>query len=87
MRTTAKREEIDWVHSESVHEVVPMRDTDESVDSTSKVLVSIINVGEFVKLREIIEVETPRHQQSTFPRNSPGTHLHPTCSRRSSEVW
>ena len=33
LRTTAKREEIDWVHSESVHEIVPMQDTDESVDS------------------------------------------------------
>ena len=28
------------------------------------------DVGEFVKQRETIEVETLRHQQSTFPRNS-----------------
>ena len=42
LRTIAKREEVDWVHSESVHEVVPKQDTDESVDSTSKVLVSIM---------------------------------------------
>ena len=31
-----------------------MQHTDESVDSTNKVLVSIIDVGEFVKQREII---------------------------------
>ena len=42
LRTTAKREEIDWVQSESVHEIVPMQDTDESVDSTSNVLVSFL---------------------------------------------
>ena len=42
MRTFAKHEEIDYVHSESVHEVVPMQYTDESVDSTSKVLVSVM---------------------------------------------
>ena len=30
---------------------------------------------------------TLRHQPSTFPRISPETHLHPYCSRRSSEIW
>ena len=34
-------------------------------------------VGEFVEQREIIEVETLRHQQSILPRNSGKTHLHP----------
>ena len=53
-----------------------------------KVLVSImIDVGELVEQRETIEVETLRHQQSTFPRNSPETQLHPTSRRRSSELW
>ena len=32
-------------------------------------------------------VETFRHQQSTFPRNSPETHFHQTSRRGSSEVW
>ena len=45
------------------------------------------DVGEFVEQRETIEVETQRHQQSTFPRNSPETHLHQTSRRGSSEVW
>ena len=31
------------------------------------------DVGEFVEPRETIEVETLRHQQSTFPRNSAET--------------
>ena len=30
-------------------------------------------MGEFVEQRKTIEVETLRHQQSTFPRNSPET--------------
>ena len=51
MRATAEQEEIDGVHSECVYEIVPMQDTDdlhrrlvqdESVDSTSKVLVSVM---------------------------------------------
>ena len=65
----------DGVHSQCVYEIVPMRDTDEmhrrlaqdqSADSTSKVLDSImVSVGEFVKKQsEIIEIETLRHQQS-----------------------
>ena len=32
------------------------------------------DVGEFVEQRETIEVQTLRHHQSTFPRNSPETH-------------
>ena len=32
------------------------------------------DVGEFVKQREIIEVETPRHQQRILPRNNGETH-------------
>ena len=66
MSVTAKPEEIDGAHSESVYEIVPMRDTDEmhgcfaqnqSVDSTSKVLgsilmsVSLTNKGKSVKLK------------------------------------
>ena len=52
-----------------------------------KVLVSIMmSVGLSNKQRETIEVETRRHQQSTFPRNSPETHLHQTSRRGSSEV-
>ena len=57
MRTTARREEIDWAHSESVYEIVPMQDTEVSVDSTSKVLVSnmrsvsLSNRGKSLKLR------------------------------------
>ena len=56
LRATARREEIDWVRSESVYEIVPMQNTDESVDSTSKVLVSILmsvslsNEGKSLKL-------------------------------------
>ena len=45
------------------------------------------DVGEFVEQRETIEVETLRHQQSTFPRNSPDTHLHQASRTGSSEVW
>ena len=121
----ASREEIDWVHSEGVYEIVPMQeckdasmkpldliwvDTEKSVDPTHKKirsrlcareyktkkqgkihrappasqlfseippleavkgLVSTHDVGEFVEKRETIEVETLRHQQSTFPRNKP----------------
>ena len=106
----ARREEIDWVDSEGVHEIVPLQeckdvgkkpldlirvDTDESVDPTRKKIRSRLcareyktkkqgrscegaclnyDVGEFVEQRETIEVETPqRHQQSTFPRDSPET--------------
>ena len=55
---TAKREEIDRVHSESVQEIVPMQYTEESVDLISKVLVSIMmslslsNKGKSSKLRQ-----------------------------------
>ena len=51
-----------------------------------KALVSImISVGWSSK-GETIEVETLRYQQSSFPRNSPETHIHPSSSRRSSEI-
>ena len=43
------------------------------------------DVGEFVEQMETIEVETPRHQQSTFPRNNPETYLHQTSRSESSE--
>ena len=45
------------------------------------------DVGEFVEQRETIEVETLRHQQSTFPKKSPEPYLHQTTRRGSSEVW
>ena len=48
-----------------------------------KVLVSIMMSVSVSNKRETIEVETLRHQQSTFPRNSPETHLHQTFRRRS----
>ena len=120
----ARREEIDWVHSEGVYEIFPMPeckdagmkpldliwvDTDKSVDATHKKIRprfcareyktkkqgkiqralpasrcslqchlkgACLNhdVGELVEQRETIEVETLRHQQSAFPRNSPETH-------------
>ena len=38
------------------------------------------DVGEVVKQKEIIEVETLRHQQSILPRNNGETHLHPTLA-------
>ena len=46
-----------------------------------------LDVGEFVEQKETIEVETQRHQQSTFPWDSSETHLHQTSRRGSSEVW
>ena len=52
-----------------------------------KVLVSIMMSVSVSNKRETIEVETLRHQQSTFPRKSPETHLHQTSRRGSSEVW
>ena len=51
-----------------------------------KVLVNH-DVGEFVEQRETIEVETLRHQQSTFPRNSPETHLQQTSRRGLTDIW
>ena len=45
------------------------------------------DVSEFVEQRETIEVETLRHQQSTFSRNSPESHIRTSSSRRSSEIW
>ena len=138
---TARREEIDWVRSEGIYEIVPMQeckdagmkpsdliwvDSDKSVDPTRnkipstlcarkfkkknqgmiqralpasqlissmppldavKVLVLIMMSVTFVEQKETIEVEALRHQQSTFPRNSPETHSHQTSRRGSSEVW
>ena len=52
-----------------------------------KVLVSIMMSVSMSNKGKTIEVETPRHQQSTFPRNSPETHLQQTSRRGSSEVW
>ena len=58
----ARREEIDWVHSEGVHEIVPMQecrdagmqpldliwvDTDKSVDPTRKKIRSILCAREY----------------------------------------
>ena len=138
----ARREEIDWVHSDGIYEIVPMQecrdagmkpfdliwvDTDKSVDPTRKkirsrlcarenntkkqgliqralpastclfsamppleavkVLVSIMMSVSLSNKGETIEVGTLRHQQSTFPRNGPETHLHQTSRRGSSEVW
>ena len=139
--SAARREEVDWVHSEGVYEIVPMQecrdagmkpldlisvDTDKSVDPTRKkirsrlcgreyktkkqgkiqralpasqlftavppleavkLLVTIMMSVSLSNTRETIEVETVRHQQSTFPRNSQETHLHQTSRRGSSEVW
>ena len=137
---TARRAEIERVHSEGVYEIFLIRDckdapkkllvliwvdTDKSgsraqensietvcqgiqneeamQDSKSSTRFSVVlcnatslscegacvnhDVGEFVKQLEAIEVEKPRHRQSTFRRNSPETHLHPTSRRGSSEVW
>ena len=52
-----------------------------------KVLVSIMVSVSWSNKGENIEVDTLRHQQSTLPRNSLETHLHPTSRRRSSEIW
>ena len=137
----ARSEEIDWVHSEGVYEIVPLqecgnegmkpldliieKDTDKCVDPTRKkirsrlcareyktkkqgkiqralpasqlfsamppleavkVLVSIMMSVSLSK-KGTIEVETLRHQQSTFPRNSPETNLHQTTCSGSSEMW
>ena len=73
---TEEQGKINGVHSESVYEIVPMRDTDErhgcfaenqSVNSTSKVLGSNRDVGEFVEQRMVIDVETLQHQQNILP--------------------
>ena len=78
---TAEQEEIDGVHPEHVYE------TGLSVSCTRPVCRfnkqgAWLNrdVGEFVKQSEIIEVETLRHQQSTFTRNSGETHLRLTST-------
>ena len=136
----ARREEIDWVHSEGVYEIVPMQECKDAsmkpldliwVDTESlwtqhtrkfdrgcvqentrrekqgkihralpasqlfsgmppleavKVLVSIM-MSVSLSNKETIEVETLRHQQSTFPRTSPETHLNQTSAEGPSEVW
>ena len=76
LRVTAKREEIYGAHSEGVFAIVPVRDIDEmygcfaedqSVNSTSKVLGSILMSVSFVEQKKVIEVEILRHQQNIFP--------------------
>ena len=52
-----------------------------------KVLVSIMMSVSLSNEGKTIEVETLRHQQSTFPKNSDETHLHQTSRRGPSEVW
>ena len=52
-----------------------------------KVLVSIMMSVSLSSKGTTIEVETLRHQQSTFTRNRPVTRLHQTSRRGSSEVW
>ena len=76
MRATAEQEEIDGVHQENVYEMdLSVSCIDESVDSTSRVLVSVMMSASFV-----IEVETLRHQPSILPRNNGETHLHRTSA-------
>ena len=128
----ARREEIDWVHSQGVYEIVPVQeckdagmkpfdlvwvDTDTSVDPTRKKIRSRLRAREhntkkqgkirrapaaaqlfsamppLEALKVLVSImmsvslsETLRHQQSTFPRNSPETHLHWTFRRGSAEV-
>ena len=52
-----------------------------------KVLVSIMMSVSLSNKGKPFEVETLRHQQSTFLRNCPETQLHQTSRRGSSEVW
>ena len=40
-----------------------------------------------VGYRETVEVESLRHQQSTFPRNGPETHICFSSSGRWTEIW
>ena len=46
-----------------------------------KVLVSIMMSVSLSNKQKTIEFERRRHEQSTFPRNSPETHLHQTSRR------
>ena len=50
--------------------------------SRESVGVNMMSVS-WSNIRETVEVETQRHQQSTFP----WIHLNPFSSRRSSEIW
>ena len=50
-----------------------------------KVLVPIMMSVSLSNKGKPIEVETLRHQQNTFPRNSPETHLHQMSGRGSSD--
>ena len=63
-----------------------MQDTDESVDSTIKVLVSILMSLSLSNKREIIEVETLLYQQNILLRNNGETHFHSTSRRKSSGI-
>ena len=63
-----------------------MQYTDEPVDSTSQVLVSIMISVSLSNKGISFEVDTPRHQQSILSRNNGEAHLHPTSRRRSSEI-
>ena len=57
-----------------------MQYTDESVDSTSKVLVSIMMSVSSSNKGKSFEVETLRHQQSILSRNNGETHSRPTSA-------
>ena len=57
-----------------------MQYTDESVDSTSKVLVSTMMSVSLSNKEKSFEVEAPRHQQSILSRNKGETHSHPTSA-------
>ena len=52
-----------------------------------KVLVSIMTSVGWSSKRETFEVETTRRQQSAFSRNSPETHVCPSSSGRSTEMF
>ena len=75
MRLRNVKRLIEYIQK-SVDDIVPMQDTDESVDSTSKGACLNPDVGVFVKQRKNIEDETLRHQQSILPRNNGEPHSH-----------
>ena len=52
-----------------------------------KVLVSIMMSVSLSNKKETNEVETSRHQQNTFPRNTPETQWHQPSRRWLSEAW
>ena len=64
-----------------------MQDTNESVDSTSKVLVSIMMSVSLPNQWKLLKIETLRHQQSILPRNDVerrSSEIRPTCQEH---VW